>query len=65
MEIGLELIEAKLRTVQLAVEILTGVCATLPEPKVPDTVDEGIDDLDVEEASDDGKGYCICYMSLH
>ncbi|KAJ3731951.1 armadillo-type protein [Lentinula guzmanii] len=31
-EIELEQLEATLRTVQLALEILTGVCATLPEP---------------------------------
>lgn len=30
-DIGLERTEQKLRTVQLSLEILTGVCATLPE----------------------------------
>lgn len=31
-EIELEKIEAQLRTVQLSLEVLTGVCATLPDP---------------------------------
>jgi hypothetical protein len=31
-EIELERLENKLRTVQLALEILTGACATLPDP---------------------------------
>lgn len=38
-ELELERLEHKLRTVQLALEILTGVCATLPDP-----------DLDVQDA---------------
>jgi hypothetical protein len=33
VEIELERLEAKLRTVQLSLEILTGACATLPEPE--------------------------------
>lgn len=33
IEIELEQLEAKLRTVQLALEILTGTCATLPDPE--------------------------------
>ncbi|KJA28497.1 hypothetical protein HYPSUDRAFT_129419 [Hypholoma sublateritium FD-334 SS-4] len=33
IEIELELLESKLRTVQLALEILTGTCATLPDPE--------------------------------
>ena len=35
-EIELERLERKLRTVQLAVEILTGVSATLPDPEPED-----------------------------
>lgn len=31
-ELDLERLENKLRTVQLALEILTGACATLPDP---------------------------------
>jgi hypothetical protein len=32
IELALEKLEDQLRTVQLALEILTGVCATLPDP---------------------------------
>lgn len=32
IEVELERLENKLRTVQLALEILTGACATLPDP---------------------------------
>jgi hypothetical protein len=32
-EVELERLENKLRTVQLALQILTGVCATLPDPE--------------------------------
>lgn len=40
-ELELERIENRLRTVQLALEILTGVCATLPEPEpVEDDVEQ-------------------------
>ena len=40
-ELGLERLERKLRTVQLALEILTGVCATLPDPEpLPEGGDE-------------------------
>ena len=44
-EIELAQIERRLRTVQLALEIMTGVCATLPdpEPAVEDDEDEGSD----------------------
>ncbi|KAH9923614.1 ARM repeat-containing protein [Fomitopsis serialis] len=47
---GLELerLEHKLRTVQLALEILTGVCATLPEP------DFDVQDADGEATDADG-----------
>ena len=33
IQLELEQIEEKLRTVQLSLEILTGVCASLPEPQ--------------------------------
>ena len=45
----LEKIEAKLRNVQLSLEILTGVCATLPDPE-PEQNGEADTD-----APDDGK----------
>jgi hypothetical protein len=40
VEIELDRLENQLRTVQLALEILTGVCATLPDPE------PGEDDVD-------------------
>lgn len=52
-EIELERIETTLRTVHLALEILTGVCATLPdEPEVL----EGEEDVpeEDEEVEDEG-----------
>ncbi|KAH9065579.1 ARM repeat-containing protein [Lactarius vividus] len=39
-ELGLERIETSLRTVQLALEILTGVCATLPDPVFDPSADD-------------------------
>lgn len=43
MEKELERIEAKLRNVQLSLEILTSVCATLPDPE-PSAEEEIADD---------------------
>jgi hypothetical protein len=40
----LERIEQKLRTVQLSLEILTSVCATLPDPEPPTQEEEGEDE---------------------
>jgi hypothetical protein len=45
-QLGLERIEAKLRAVQLALEILTGICATLPDPA---DLEPGVDDDEVED----------------
>lgn len=54
-ETELDLLESKLRTVQLALEILTGTCATLPDPEpLPESKAEG-DDIEVEEGDDDGE----------
>ncbi|KIM88980.1 hypothetical protein PILCRDRAFT_813980 [Piloderma croceum F 1598] len=39
-ELELERLESKLRTVQLALQILTGVCATLPDPEPEVTVED-------------------------
>lgn len=39
-ELDLERLENKLRTVQLALEVLTGACATLPDPMPTDANDE-------------------------
>ncbi|GLB35792.1 putative ARM repeat-containing protein [Lyophyllum shimeji] len=62
-ELELERLEANLRTVQLALEILTGACATLPDPEndVPEkgaengSEDEDDEDLDVDESDADMK----------
>lgn len=44
-ELGLERVETSLRAVQLALEILTGVCATLPDPDLEPSVEaEEIED---------------------
>ena len=43
----LERLENQLRTVHLALEILTGICATLPEPDAGET-DEGGEGLEGE-----------------
>jgi hypothetical protein len=45
-EIGLDRIEQRLRTIQLALEILTGVCATLPDPEANVN---GVDEEEEEE----------------
>ena len=44
-EADLERLESTLRTVQLALEILTGVCATLPDPG-PEAAEEGVEEDD-------------------
>lgn len=49
-EIELERIETTLRTVHLALEILTGVCATLPEPEVVEGEEE--EEEEQEEEAD-------------
>ena len=52
----LEQIETRLRTVQLALEILTGICATLPDPEVF----VGSSDGDAEvQADNEGEPRCI------
>ena len=51
-EIELERLERKLRTIQQSLEILTGVCAMLPEPEpVPETEGDGED----AEEGDEGE----------
>lgn len=48
--VELEKIETQLRTVQLALEILTGACATLPDPELGPTDDgEGDEDEVLDE----------------
>ncbi|KAJ7233513.1 armadillo-type protein [Mycena haematopus] len=59
-EIELERLESRLRTVQLALEILTGVCATLPDPEPevdmpPERNDGEGEDDDEEDGDDDDK----------
>ncbi|KAI0640125.1 armadillo-type protein [Trametes polyzona] len=69
-ELELERLETRLRTVQLALEILTGMCATLPDPEVfsgppggesqddnEDEDDEGMEDAqDIDMAVEDTSG---------
>ena len=45
-EADLERLESTLRTVQLALEILTGVCATLPDPGPEAAEEEGAEEDD-------------------
>lgn len=52
-EVELEQLEGNLRTVQLALEILTGACATLPDPSAG--ADDEIED-DEDEMEDDDQG---------
>ncbi|KAJ4477977.1 armadillo-type protein [Lentinula lateritia] len=52
-EVELEQLEANLRTVQLALEILTGVCATLPDPSAGIEGETEIEDEDEDMADDD------------
>ncbi|KAJ3778269.1 armadillo-type protein [Lentinula raphanica] len=47
-ELELEQLEATLRTVQLALEILTGICATLPEPSAEIEGEDEAEDEDEE-----------------
>ena len=46
IELQLEVLESKLRTVQLSLEILTGVCATLPDPEPDFSKDQGDQEAD-------------------
>lgn len=48
-EVELDRLENKLRTVQLALEILTGVCATLPDPEPIPELQEGEPDAEEDE----------------
>lgn len=53
-EIELERLERRLRTVQLAVEILTGVSATLPDLELePDGEEDAHDDIDEMDGDED------------
>jgi hypothetical protein len=53
-DLGLERIEVKLRAVQLALEILAGICATLPDPDLEPGADEEVEEEVFEEdAADD------------
>ncbi|KAI0756410.1 ARM repeat-containing protein [Daedaleopsis nitida] len=54
-ELELERLEIRLRTVQLALEILTGVCATLPDPEIFSgaSVDDSEAQNEEEEHDDD------------
>lgn len=50
----LERIEARLRNVQLSLEILTGLSATLPDPEPQNEEDEEVN------GDDEDGGFCAC-----
>jgi len=50
-ELELEKLEGRLRTVQLALEVLTGTCATLPDPEIG-----GPDEEEGDDGDDNGEG---------
>ncbi|KAF8506519.1 ARM repeat-containing protein [Russula emetica] len=61
-EVKLERIESKLRAVQLALEILTGVCATLPDPNL----EPGEDDEEItDEVFEDTRLHSSQHFSSH
>ncbi|KAJ3851835.1 armadillo-type protein [Lentinula lateritia] len=62
-EVELEQLEANLRTVQLALEILTGVSATLPDPSAGIEGETEIEDED-EDMADDDEGWSICFFNI-
>lgn len=62
-ELELERLETKLRTVQLALEILTGLCATLPDPEAP-VPDEGAAGGNDEDEDEDMEGEPDIDMAL-
>ena len=51
-EIELAQLERKLRTVELSLEILTGVCATLPDPEPIADGEEGEDESEGSSLED-------------
>ena len=59
LDLDLERIENRLRTIQLGLEILTSVCATLPDPEILPEGDPGDEagkdeeEMDGEQATDD------------
>ena len=55
IELDLERFENRLRTIQLGLEILTFVCATLPDLEVQPEGDGGVEDEDEDEGMDDGE----------
>ncbi|EJD54408.1 ARM repeat-containing protein [Auricularia subglabra TFB-10046 SS5] len=52
-EIELDTIEGRLRTVQLSLELLTGICATLPDPEPAPEGEEVVEDDIAEEDGDE------------
>jgi hypothetical protein len=54
-ELELEKLEGRLRTVQLALEVLTGACATLPDPEVGGPDEEGDEGDDNAEEGEQGQ----------
>jgi len=61
-QIELERLETKLRTVQLALEVLTGVCATLPDPEPASPHGDAADGDDDESGDEEHSGEA-CLLS--
>jgi hypothetical protein len=55
-EIELDRLETKLRTTHLALEILTGVCATLPDSSIGLALEKEVEGADEEEDVEDMEG---------
>ncbi|KAF8737507.1 hypothetical protein AX14_012665 [Amanita brunnescens Koide BX004] len=59
-ELELEKLEGKLRTVQLALEVLTGACATLPDPEAGGSDEEAEeDDVDDDVINDEDENMAV------
>jgi hypothetical protein len=58
----LERLEGTLRTVQLALEILTGACATLPDPEADAPLEDGGDKGGLKD-DEEGK-YSIALLKI-
>lgn len=52
-ELELELIEGQLRTLILALEVLTGVCANLPDPEPVKEDEEVVEEIEMDDEDDD------------
>jgi hypothetical protein len=62
IELELERIEGQLRMVHLALEVLTGTCATLPDPDV--ALDDNSGELQEDEDEDEDEGNALFFLSV-